>query len=179
MMLGAMVGGLTFASIFVIGLFSGVPFFSLLIRGALAGLLLGVLGFGLGFLIERFVPDAWNTSNNEEQGAESYGGDAPGYPSSASPDGNSQGGIQDIGARSALDYTVGDEEGSSAHVALPDITQGDGMHTSSPGPRRASRSATGDGTVVGNRRVINEMQFTDDPEEYAKAIRTMMNKDDD
>ena len=73
----------------------------------------------------------------------------------------------------SFEYTVGDDAGTSE--PLPDGTEDIGRTI--PSEPRASRMVTGESKVVGNFRIIDDKQFPNDPEDYAKAIRTMMSRD--
>ncbi|MDR2734789.1 MAG: hypothetical protein LBC99_09175 [Spirochaetota bacterium] len=165
--LGEILGGLAFTIIFMVGLFSGAAILSVCIRGLISGGVLAAAGFCLGLLLEHYAPGAWEGGG----GAGSGGFDSTGVQAGAGA------GSADVPRSSALDYVVGEDSGSEPPmpIHLPDGTEDIGATSAPP---RASRQAHGDGKVVGNVRVIGERQFTDDPEDYAKAIRTMMSKDD-
>jgi hypothetical protein len=116
-------------------------------------------------------------------GALEAGAAADSGPSNAESPG-SLGGTPPPAAASAgapsLNLVVGEEDGGPsfpAHVDLPDGTEDTGR-PSSPGPPRASRQVTGEGKVVGNMRIVGERQIPDIPEDMAKAVRTMMSKDE-
>jgi len=164
--LGGALGFLAFITVFIVALFSGVSFFSMLMRSLIAGLVLGVLGFGLGFLIESFVPDAWSAPAGNAE--ELSGGE----------DSGSAGGDSVVpldGETSALDYTIGEDAGPSDLAGFPGAPSGIGEPAPGPSPRKAPAGTQ----VIGNTRIINDIKFKDEPEEYAKAIRSMMQKDDE
>lgn len=174
MVLAELLGGLAFTIIFMVGLFSGASILSVCLRGLISGGILAAAGFGLGLLLEHYAPGAWESGASGSVGAgnsavESLAGDLGKGMDMPPP------------RSSALDYVVGEEDMDSSPmpVHLPDGTEDMGASPSAaPGPPRASRQAHGDGKVVGNVRVIGDRQFPDVPEDYAKAIRTMMSKDD-
>lgn len=157
--LGGILGAVTFAAIFLIGLVSGVSLGLLFLRGLLYGLLVTALGTGAGFLLERLVPGLW-----DDGGSVMPGGDLE----------DDSAGEEDT-QRPVFDYTIGDEPSSSE--PLPDGNEDIGAPVGSePQP---SRMAAGESKVVGNFRIIGDKQFPNDPEDYAKAIRTMMSRDDE
>jgi len=160
--LGVGLALLTFTAVFLIGLFSGTAVLTLLLRGALSALIMGIAGFGLGVLIERFVPDAWEGAGNKESP------ESEGY--------TDEGGAVLPETGGAFSHTVGEDMPLKplGDVVLPDGSED--IDGSSAG-KRASHAMPKGTKVVGNIRIINDKQFPDDPEDYAKAIRTMMNKD--
>jgi hypothetical protein len=166
--LAELLGGLAFMIIFMIGLFSGASILSVCLRGLISGGVLAAAGFGLGLLLEHYAPGAWDSADSGGTGNTGIEGLQAG---------DSMGGLKS----SALDYVVGEDDMGTEPpmpVHLPDGTEDIGASHAVPGPPRASRQVHGDGKVVGNVRVIGERQFPDDPEDYAKAIRTMMSKDE-
>jgi len=159
--LGGILGVATFCAIFLIGLLSGVSLGLLLLRGILFGLLVTGLGTGAGFLLERLVPGLWD----DGAGLSGMG------PAMDTGEG---GGIdRDDQSQPSFEYTVSDDVGTSE--PLPDGTEDIGNQM--PAEPRASRMVTGESKVVGNFRIIDDKQFPNDPEDYAKAIRTMMSRD--
>lgn len=165
-LLATVFAGIAFIATFFAGLFGGVGFGMILMRALLFALLLGMVGFGAGFLLERFAAEAWSgqgdTARTDEELTES--GDTTDASSEA--------------PGSMVDYTVGQdvqeeyEPGPKADLEhLPDSDE----HVSIPSPPKGSRRG---GEVVGNYRIIDDKKFPDDPEDYAKAVRTMMRKDD-
>lgn len=176
LVLGGIVGGLTFVAIFLIGLVSGVSLGLLFVRGVFYGILLALLGTGLGILLERLVPGVWTSDGAGGPGAD----DAPG--GDGSPE-------------HTFEYTVGaDDDAGAAEPgkAYADYASSfgvaddgaaddaDGESPSAPAARgqHVPRSVAGESKVVGNVRIIDDKQFPNDPEDYAKAIRTMMSRDD-
>jgi hypothetical protein len=168
-MLGAFLGGLTFVAVFFIGLFGGVSFFSLLLRGLISGVILSAAGVGLGALLEHLAPGAWE-AGAEGSGEKQYEG-VDGIPLSAG------GSSFDGAGAGSLNLVVGEDDTAPGRppIDLPDGTDAPRAHSAPP---PGSRQQRGDGKVVGNVRVIGDAQFPDIPEDYAKAVRTMMIRDD-
>jgi hypothetical protein len=162
--LGGMLGLITFAAIFIFGLFSGVSLVLLFLRGILFGLLVSSLGIAAGFFLERLVPGLWDDGSSLSG---RLAGDESDQDSSYEQSADEP--------NSSFEYTVGDDSLSSG--PLPDGSEDLGSPVAPAG--RESRSVTGDSKVVGNFRIIGDKQFPNDPEDYAKAIRTMMSRDED
>jgi hypothetical protein len=156
--IGGGMAGLTLILTFLAGLFGGVGFGLVLLRSLLFTVLLGLLGVGIGVVLERFIPGIWETD------------------AGSSSDGDAQG-AADHQSGSGLDYTIGDGDGyqgeRAERVELPDAETGFSGAQAAPS-RRSSRH----GEVVGNYRIIDDKRFPEDPDTYAKAIRTMMHKDE-
>lgn len=159
LVLGAVAGGLTFGLTFIVGLLGGVGFGTVLFRSFLFTLLLFVLGTGAGLLLEKVVPGIWG----EIQSSPQDGAEGATYQDSSE-------GREDVGG-SNVDYVVDDAEYSASgegSAAVEDV---------------ASKSSSGNKTnkghnVVGDYLIVDDKKFPNDPEDYAKAIRTMMKKDE-
>lgn len=159
--LGAILGVVTFAAIFLVGVFSGVGLGLLFIRGLLYGLLVTVLGSAAGFVFERLSPGLWDEAPSES-----------GQEDGALAEGAGLSGGQE-GPRPSFDYTIKDDP--PAKGPLPDGSEDIGLG----GGSSATGMGEGESRVVGNIRIIGDKQFPNDPEDYAKAIRTMMNRDEE
>jgi len=156
----------------MIGLFSGASIFSVFIRGLVSGGVLALAGYGFGLLLEHYAPGAWDA------GAANAGSTDSSDSGSAGLQMNDFGKSMEGLRSSALDYVVGEDSmgaESPMPIHLPDGTEDVQINSAPP---RASRQVHGDGKVVGNVRIIGDRQFPDIPEDYAKAVRTMMSKDD-
>lgn len=156
---------ITFIATFLAGLFGGVAFITVFFRSLLFSILLGMVGFGAGMMLERFAPEAWNGTSADSNGSQDDSVDS--------------GGEQENGAGGMVDFTVGQDESISNPPPPPppktdfsDLPDGDEHVNIPPPPPKKG------GEVVGNYRIIDDKQFPDDPEDYAKAIRTMMKKDE-
>lgn len=154
-------GGLaavTAVLVLIVGLFGGVGLGLILLRMILFSLLLFVLGAGLGFLLQKFVPDIWDTGSSAAASADEEGGSM------------AHGG--------GIDMTVGEEEfRPSSGMARMDIPSGHEPAEEVASASGASKWKKKD-EIQGNYRIINEKKFPNDPEQYAKAVRTMLKKDD-
>lgn len=158
--LGAALAGVAFLLTFIAGIVSGVSFGLILLRTFLFSLLLFVLGGVLGILLQRFVPDIWDNSRSASVASETD--DEPGY--TPPPAGG-------------IDLTVGGGESASGYTASgPSLSmpESEGSVEEEPKPVHTNKN----NQVVGNYRIINDKKFPDDPEQYAKAVRTMLKKDD-
>jgi len=183
LVLGGICGGLTFVAIFLIGLVSGVSLGLLFLRGLLYGLLLALLGTGLGILLERLVPGVWESSGGTAdggeggfQGSEEYGGgNEPGRTFEYTVGADEAGTANPVSEIRTVDAEDAEDADSAAGEA--DGRTGSGGGSVAPG-QHVPRSVAGESRVVGNFRFIDDKQFPNDPEDYAKAIRTMMSRDD-
>lgn len=160
-------GGLaavTAVLVLIVGLFGGVGLGLILLRMILFSLLLFVLGAGLGFLLQKFVPDIWDSRSSAAQPADEEGS------------GMAAGGGAPYGG--GIDMTVGEDDfRPSPGMARADIPSG---HEPAGDAGSVSGSAKWKkkDEIQGNYRIINEKKFPNDPEQYAKAVRTMLKKDD-
>lgn len=165
LVLGGALGALAFGLTFLAGLFGGVAFGSILLQSLLYTLLVGLLGLGLGLLLERFVPGIWQ--GGEDGGGEPGGGSGDGQGSAGAP---------------RREFTI-DDDGPAADGAAvqmrsfteEELAGGDAEAEPARKPMPAAHGAT---RVVGDYRIIDDKKFPDNPDDYAKAIRTMMKKDE-
>lgn len=160
MMIGAGLAGLTFVLTLLAGLMGGVPFGLVMMRSLLFSLLLGALGIGAGIMLEKLVPGIWAGEESAQSGEQAL--------ESAATD-------QGMGG---FDYTVGDGGVEPSPMQDSAGPSGDGL------PEAGTRS-TGKGEirkskphVVGDYLIVDDKRFPNNPDDYAKAIRTMMSKDD-
>jgi len=122
--------------------------------------LLFVLGAVLGVLLQNFVPDVW----------ESGGGDAVRVQDTEQEEAYTP------PAGSEVDMTVSDTPEvqkapvHEASLSMPD--EGEMEEVLQPLAHKKKDK------VVGEYRIIDDKQFPDDPQQYAKAVRTMLKRDD-
>ena len=158
--LGAVFAGVAFLLTFIAGIVSGVSLGLILLRSFLFTVLLFLLGTALGVLLQKFVPDIWDSGSGAAAPVDE-GDEAVYSPSSGG----------------TIDMTVGEtaaarEPGGSGNtLSMP---EGDDEVDEAFQPAKNDRK----NQVVGNYRIINDKKFPDDPEQYAKAVRTMLKKDD-
>ncbi len=176
LMIGGVLGGIALILTFFAGLFGGLSFGKVLVNSFFFTFLLGLVGVGAAVILEKMIPSIWASDSGEQ-------GDEDGETSSQA--GSSEG---------SVDFTVGDEEDlakgssdyfpemetqmTSADVGTEDEdgAEDDGSLDASSYKSDASHLMS---TKVNNGyREINGKKFLDDPEEYAKAIKTMLLKDD-
>jgi len=135
-------------------------------------LLLGLLGIGAGVLLEKVIPDLWEAASDVKENEDGAGPVPSGSATSA-----------------AFDYSINEEAAPSSPGAPipvdaePDeaVSIGAGgvaepvaaMASTAPANKSKSKAR-----VVGDYVIVDDKKFPNNPEDYAKAIRTMMRKDD-
>lgn len=156
--LGGALAAVTAVLVLVVGLFGGVGLGLILLRMVLFSLLLFIMGAALAVLLQKFVPDIWDS------------GSGAGSPEEMAEQGMSSGG--------GIDMTLGEEEfHPSPRPMQMDIPSGHEAPDAALPAAGASKWKKKD-EIQGNYRIINEKKFPNDPEQYAKAVRTMLKKDD-
>jgi len=157
--IGGGLAAVTFLLTFIAGLFGGVPFGLILLRSLLFCLLLGAIGIGGGFVLDKLAPGVWDSTDGETS-EESVPIDA-------------------TASASSFEYTV-EDGGEKSSFSAPDVEPGavESMPVGSEEEHTPLSRPKGGKQVVGNFLMVDDKKFPNDPEEYAKAVRTMLNRDD-
>jgi len=167
LIIGAVLAIIALVMTFIGGLVGGLSFGKIIVNSFLFTLLLGVVGVIAAAVLEKLIPGIWSSDSDEQVGE-----DSP---------------LQDK-SQGSVDFTVGDDvEESKSYFSEMESdlgSEGDSDVSAYNENENENMVSVSDDsgltstTVSNGYREINGKKFVDDPEEYAKAIKTMLLKDD-
>ena len=169
LIIGGTAAGITFILTFFAGLFGGVALLTLLFRSILFTTMLGILGIVIAKILEKVIPDIWdmessdNANSSKKETLESSAGIGVDYTVSDTP-------FKDI--KTEFSHEGKTDHGSISHVSLEEA-EAHGRTAKIVENKSKTKPR-----VKGKYLIVDDKKFPNEPDDYAKAIRTMMKRDE-